>query len=49
MEAITDRQLRLSIAKDIAKQQNTTPPPGPKIVLQILGNWAGGVFKKSGG
>ena len=25
MEAITDRQLRLSIAKDIAKQQNTTP------------------------
>ncbi len=24
-EAITDRQLRLSIAKDIAKQQNTTP------------------------
>lgn len=25
VDAITDRQLRLSIAKDIAKQQNTTP------------------------
>ena len=24
-EAITDRQMRLSIAKDIAKRQNTTP------------------------
>ena len=25
VDAITDRQLRLSIAKDIAKRQNTTP------------------------
>ena len=48
VDAITDRQLRLSIAKDIAKQQNTTPPPGFAIILQILGNRAGGVLKKSG-
>lgn len=49
VNAITDRQLRLSIAKDIAKRQNTTPPPRLEIVLPILGNRAGGVFKKSGG
>ena len=47
MEAITDRQLRLSIAKDIAKQQNTTPAGSCDYITDTwqLGRWR---FQKIG-